>query len=398
MSRIRSVHPGLFTDEAFMSASMAARVLLVGLWTECDDNGIFEWKPIRLKMRILPADNFDVGLLLDELKALDVVKKFTDDGGRLLGGVRNFCKWQRPKSPQTAYYLDDEMAVYTAASARDAVANERPERGTALGKILLARQDDCCHYCGVGITFYRKKPNSLEIDHRVPISRGGSDDIANLVATCRPCNSLKANLTDDEFKGKFAPSELLERHMSLYPNMFSQIPTIDSRLPKVVSGKIRPQMEDGEESSTVSELRSSTAPKPALDPLDLKRELWASGKRLLAKHGKSEAQAGALIGKWCKTHSHGAVLDALARADAACPGGDVVAYIEGIFGNAVADGDTEPEVAGEADLVWRAILTSWLKRGRSGWPEGKGFPPGRYGCQVPEPLLREFGLLEGASA
>lgn len=32
MARIRSVHPGLYTDEAFMTLSMAARVLIVGLW------------------------------------------------------------------------------------------------------------------------------------------------------------------------------------------------------------------------------------------------------------------------------------------------------------------------------------------------------------------------------
>jgi hypothetical protein len=33
MPRIRSVHPGLFTDEAFVTVSMAARVLLIGVWT-----------------------------------------------------------------------------------------------------------------------------------------------------------------------------------------------------------------------------------------------------------------------------------------------------------------------------------------------------------------------------
>ncbi len=41
MARIRSIHPGLFTDEAFMALSLLARVVLPGLWTECDDQGVF---------------------------------------------------------------------------------------------------------------------------------------------------------------------------------------------------------------------------------------------------------------------------------------------------------------------------------------------------------------------
>lgn len=41
MSRIRSIHPGLWTDEAFVSLSPMARLFLMGLWNECDDMGSF---------------------------------------------------------------------------------------------------------------------------------------------------------------------------------------------------------------------------------------------------------------------------------------------------------------------------------------------------------------------
>lgn len=33
----------------------------------------------------------------------------------------------------------------------------------------------------------------LSVDHILPVSRGGSDDDANLQAMCRPCNSRKGN-------------------------------------------------------------------------------------------------------------------------------------------------------------------------------------------------------------
>jgi hypothetical protein len=116
MSRIRSVHPGLFTDEAFVSLSPIARVLLIGVWTECDDRGAFEWKPVTLKMKILPADNADVGKLLEELKAANAVRSY-ELAGRQYGAVRNFCRYQRPKKPKYIHPIDDEFDTYVASSA-----------------------------------------------------------------------------------------------------------------------------------------------------------------------------------------------------------------------------------------------------------------------------------------
>jgi hypothetical protein len=50
MSRIRSLHPGFFTDERLVTTSLEARLLFLGLGIEADDKGIFEWKPVTLKM------------------------------------------------------------------------------------------------------------------------------------------------------------------------------------------------------------------------------------------------------------------------------------------------------------------------------------------------------------
>lgn len=99
MARIRSVHPGLYTDEAFMTLSMAARVLIVGLWGHADDGGGFGWKPLVLKARIFPADNIDLGPILAELEENDVIKKY-ESSGKSYGAIRNFGKWQRPQKPK----------------------------------------------------------------------------------------------------------------------------------------------------------------------------------------------------------------------------------------------------------------------------------------------------------
>lgn len=100
MSRIRSVHPGLWTDEAFVEMSMAARLFYIGLWNEADDYGLFEWKPMRLKMRLAPADAIDPAALLAEILSAGLVRR-VERSGKDLGLVRNFRKFQRPKSPSS---------------------------------------------------------------------------------------------------------------------------------------------------------------------------------------------------------------------------------------------------------------------------------------------------------
>lgn len=98
MARIRSVHPDLFLDEAFVSLSPPARIFLIGLWTECDDHGAFEWQPGRLRFKILPADGIPGDDLLGELERGNIIKRVEIDG-RSYGLVRNFCRFQRPKKP-----------------------------------------------------------------------------------------------------------------------------------------------------------------------------------------------------------------------------------------------------------------------------------------------------------
>lgn len=127
MARIRSIHPGLFTDESFMSASMSARLLIMGVWCEAWDDGIFEWKPVTLKAKIFPVDNVDTTAVLSELEALNFICRFSADG-KPFGAIRNFCKWQRPKKPNSSGSLPQELRIYVGypASGSELVPNLLP--------------------------------------------------------------------------------------------------------------------------------------------------------------------------------------------------------------------------------------------------------------------------------
>ena len=134
MSRIRSIHPGLFTDEAFVVLSPMARLFFMGLWTECDDWGSFEWAPLKLKMRLLPADSVDAHELLAEIEAERGILKY-EVNGKSYGAVRNFCQYQRPKKPNSAHPQTDAVRKWVNIEARqkrdgsEEVPNEFPTDG-----------------------------------------------------------------------------------------------------------------------------------------------------------------------------------------------------------------------------------------------------------------------------
>jgi 5-methylcytosine-specific restriction endonuclease McrA len=62
---------------------------------------------------------------------------------------------------------------------------------------LLAHHAGSCAYCGSKVL--------IEIDHRIPLTRGGSNTIDNILPACRRCNRRKHQRTEEEFR------ELLQR-------------------------------------------------------------------------------------------------------------------------------------------------------------------------------------------
>ncbi len=54
---------------------------------------------------------------------------------------------------------------------------------------VFKRDNFICQYCG------KTPPNiTLEIDHLIPISKGGDNDINNLIISCFDCNRGKSNI------------------------------------------------------------------------------------------------------------------------------------------------------------------------------------------------------------
>lgn len=67
---------------------------------------------------------------------------------------------------------------------------------------LYLRDEQICQFCGKALKFGKKS-----IDHYMPRSRGGTDDVFNLVISCKSCNCEKRNAI---------PSDVESRHIALF--------------------------------------------------------------------------------------------------------------------------------------------------------------------------------------
>lgn len=76
-------------------------------------------------------------------------------------------------------------------AGRHKASRPRRDVSAATRAEVRASAGDRCTYCGVGFVEQRGHPASYNCDHVVPVSKGGTNDRANLTAACRACNSSK---------------------------------------------------------------------------------------------------------------------------------------------------------------------------------------------------------------
>ena len=111
MARIRTIKPEFWTDEKLTECSVSARLLFIGLLNFADDNGNLVHSEKRIKMQIFPADSFDVGPLLQELIAQDVVTPYYAYGVNYLN-IKGFLKHQviNRRSASKIPLMDDSLS------------------------------------------------------------------------------------------------------------------------------------------------------------------------------------------------------------------------------------------------------------------------------------------------
>lgn len=165
MARIRTVKPELFRHEGLyeleQETGLPIRISFAGLFTACDREGRFCWRPRQLKLDVLPYDNIEFLRVLDALVSRGFIVKY-ENSGELYGCIPTFSKHQIINNKERKSYLpslDDEGSKIVDAgedltrSRRVSIAQESPinpeegegkgrERNGKEGKHLCQHADD----------------------------------------------------------------------------------------------------------------------------------------------------------------------------------------------------------------------------------------------------------------
>lgn len=130
MPKIRGFKADLWTDEDFVELSPYARLLWMGIWNYCCDNGHIADKSKQIKMRVLPTDDVNCAELLRELEANGrIIRK---DG---IITVPNFTRHQKP-----------DKRYFQICDLPDCVKpDENPERETRGGRTSQPRGSQGTH-------------------------------------------------------------------------------------------------------------------------------------------------------------------------------------------------------------------------------------------------------------
>lgn len=116
-----------------------------------------------------------------ETKALFLKKEFIGEQWQILA-------WDKRQ------FLSDCSYERVKRHREKRVSEGLPQQNSIPKTVRLAvykKDGNSCVYCG--------SKDDLTIDHNLPQSRGGSNDISNLLTACRACNAGKRDLTHDEY-------------------------------------------------------------------------------------------------------------------------------------------------------------------------------------------------------
>lgn len=94
------------------------------------------------------------------------------------------------------YRLDNPDYISLKNRQRKKLLHDLPTIKQSEINELMNDHNHKCYYCGIIV----QRRVNLHLDHKIPLSRGGSHNINNLAPSCRWCNLRKGTKTDIEYR------------------------------------------------------------------------------------------------------------------------------------------------------------------------------------------------------
>ena len=137
MARIRTIKPEFFKHEGIFDAEqetgLPLRLAFAGLWTQCDREGRFAWRPRQLKVDILPYDDVDFSRVLHALATRGFVVKYACDG-REFGAIPSWHRHQVINNRETPSAIPQPTEIIEVSDASSTREGRVGHAGKAEGK------------------------------------------------------------------------------------------------------------------------------------------------------------------------------------------------------------------------------------------------------------------------
>lgn len=103
-----------------------------------------------------------------------------------------FIKWCAQERVIFEADINDEVATFVNKFINSRLYNLDVDLWRQITGEVFLRDNFTCKYCG-------KIGGKLEVDHAIPVFRGGTNNLDNLVTSCMNCNRKKRDKTPQEF-------------------------------------------------------------------------------------------------------------------------------------------------------------------------------------------------------
>jgi len=148
---------------------------------------------------------------LEEKRERDRKYKEDHQTERILQSRQYYAEHREERLSYTKQYYQTERGIIAKrAGAHNRRARKKKAPGSHTTEQLYQqhkKQEGKCFYCQKELLHAR---NSWHADHVIPLSKGGSNDISNIVISCPTCNRKKHDKLPNEWANQL-PTHLTER-------------------------------------------------------------------------------------------------------------------------------------------------------------------------------------------
>ena len=178
MARARNIKPAFFDNEYLAELPALNRLLFIGLWCLADREGRLEFRPKRIKAQLFPYDNCNTVEMLQALVDSGFITIYSSEGKDYI----QIDKWSKHQNP---HHKEIASVIPKPSNHTDSVCDGYIPMSNTLRNKAYKALGRSCICCG--------SKSNLEVDHIMPVSKGGNSILENLQILCKRCNVKKFN-------------------------------------------------------------------------------------------------------------------------------------------------------------------------------------------------------------